>query len=79
MGEFSLLDLFPYISVYQTLERNGLSQRQATVDLQSQTLGRAPGSVNCLNSVDMSTVLEITLAWYRLVCANGLMRGNSEQ
>jgi len=31
--------------------------------------------VNCLNSVDMTTVLEITLTWFRLICANGLMFG----
>ena len=29
--------------------------------------------INCLNSVDTSTVLEITFSWFRLVCANGLM------
>jgi hypothetical protein len=31
--------------------------------------------INCLNSVDTSTVLEITFNWYRLVCSNGLMFG----
>jgi len=31
--------------------------------------------VNCLNSVDMTTVLEFALSWYRLICANGLMFG----
>jgi hypothetical protein len=34
--------------------------------------------VNCLNSVDMSTALEITLGWYRLVCSNGMMFGLSD-
>lgn len=29
--------------------------------------------INCLNSVDTSTVLEVTFAWYRLVCSNGMM------
>ena len=29
--------------------------------------------INCLNSVDTTTVLEISLSWYRLVCGNGLM------
>jgi hypothetical protein len=31
--------------------------------------------VNCLNSVDMTTVLEVSLAWFRLVCSNGMMFG----
>jgi Domain of unknown function (DUF932) len=31
--------------------------------------------INCLNSVDTSTVLEITFSWYRLVCSNGMMFG----
>lgn len=31
--------------------------------------------MNCLNSVDMSTSLEVTLEWFRLVCSNGLMFG----
>ena len=31
--------------------------------------------MNCLNSVDRSTVLEIALSWFRLVCSNGLMFG----
>jgi hypothetical protein len=31
--------------------------------------------INCLNSVDTSTVLEVTFAWYRLVCSNGMMFG----
>lgn len=31
--------------------------------------------INCLNSVDATTVLEITFGWYRLVCSNGLMFG----
>ncbi len=31
--------------------------------------------INCLNSVDTRTVLEITFSWFRLVCANGLMFG----
>ena len=31
--------------------------------------------VNCLNSVDMSTALDISLSWYRLVCSNGMMFG----
>ena len=34
--------------------------------------------INCLNSVDTSTVLEITFAWFRLVCANGMMFGLKE-
>jgi hypothetical protein len=29
--------------------------------------------INCLNSVDTSTVLEITFSWYRLICSNGMM------
>ena len=31
--------------------------------------------MNCLNSVDTSTSLEVTLEWFRLVCSNGLMFG----
>ena len=31
--------------------------------------------MNCMNSVDMSTSLEVTLEWFRLVCSNGLMFG----
>lgn len=31
--------------------------------------------MNCLNSVDMSTSLEVTLEWFRFVCSNGLMFG----
>jgi hypothetical protein len=31
--------------------------------------------INCLNSVDTTTVLEITFSWYRLVCSNGMMYG----
>jgi hypothetical protein len=31
--------------------------------------------MNCLNSVDMSTSLEVTLEWFRLVCLNGMMFG----
>jgi hypothetical protein len=31
--------------------------------------------INCLNSVDASTALEITFSWYRLVCSNGMMFG----
>ncbi len=31
--------------------------------------------MNCLNSVDMTTSLEVTLTWYRVVCSNGLMFG----
>ena len=31
--------------------------------------------INCLNSVDTSTVLEIAFSWYRLVCSNGMMFG----
>jgi Domain of unknown function (DUF932) len=31
--------------------------------------------INCLNSVDTSTVLEITFSWFRLVCSNGMMFG----
>jgi Domain of unknown function (DUF932) len=34
--------------------------------------------INCLNSVDTTTVLEITFSWYRLVCSNGMMFGLSE-
>jgi hypothetical protein len=31
--------------------------------------------INCLNSVDTTTVLEINFSWYRLVCSNGMMFG----
>jgi hypothetical protein len=31
--------------------------------------------INCLNSVDTTTVLEISFSWYRLVCSNGMMFG----
>jgi hypothetical protein len=31
--------------------------------------------INCLNSVDTSTVLEIVFSWFRLVCSNGMMFG----
>jgi hypothetical protein len=31
--------------------------------------------INCLNSVDTSTALEITFSWYRLICSNGMMFG----
>jgi hypothetical protein len=31
--------------------------------------------INCLNSVDTSTALEIVLSWFRLVCSNGMMFG----
>jgi hypothetical protein len=31
--------------------------------------------INCLNSVDTSTVLEVTFSWYRLICSNGMMFG----
>lgn len=31
--------------------------------------------MNCLNSVDMSTSLEVNLEWFRLVCSNGMMFG----
>jgi Domain of unknown function (DUF932) len=31
--------------------------------------------INCLNSVDESTSLEINFTWFRLVCANGMMFG----
>jgi hypothetical protein len=34
--------------------------------------------INCLNSVDTSTALEITFNWYRLVCSNGMMFGLKE-
>jgi Domain of unknown function (DUF932) len=34
--------------------------------------------INCLNSVDMSTSLEVALSWFRLVCDNGLMYGVKE-
>ena len=34
--------------------------------------------INCLNSVDTSTVLEITFCWFRLVCSNGMMFGLKE-
>jgi hypothetical protein len=29
--------------------------------------------INCLNSVDTTTTLEIAFSWYRLICGNGLM------
>jgi hypothetical protein len=29
--------------------------------------------INCSNSVDTSTALEITFSWYRLICSNGMM------
>ena len=31
--------------------------------------------INCLNSVDTSTVLEFNFSWYRLICSNGMMFG----
>jgi hypothetical protein len=31
--------------------------------------------INCLNSVDTTTVLEINFSWFRLVCSNGNMFG----
>jgi hypothetical protein len=31
--------------------------------------------INCLNSVDTTTALEISLSWFRLVCSNGMMFG----
>ena len=31
--------------------------------------------IGCLNSVDTTTVLEISLNWYRLICSNGMMFG----
>jgi len=31
--------------------------------------------VNCVNSVDTTTAMEINLIWYRLVCGDGLMFG----
>jgi hypothetical protein len=34
--------------------------------------------INCLNSVDTTTVLEISLSWFRLVCSNGMMFGLRE-
>jgi hypothetical protein len=34
--------------------------------------------INCLNSVDTTTVLEINFAWFRLVCGNGMMFGLKE-
>ena len=34
--------------------------------------------VNCLNSVDTSTVCEIAFGWFRLVCSNGMMFGIKE-
>ncbi len=34
--------------------------------------------INCLNSVDTSTVLEITFSWHRLICSNGMMFGLKE-
>jgi hypothetical protein len=34
--------------------------------------------INCLNSVDTTTVLEISFSWYRLVCGNGLMLSMKE-
>jgi Domain of unknown function (DUF932) len=34
--------------------------------------------INCLNSVDKTTALEISLSWFRLVCTNGMMFGLAE-
>jgi hypothetical protein len=34
--------------------------------------------INCLNSVDTTTVLEISFSWYRLICSNGMMFGLNE-
>lgn len=31
--------------------------------------------INCLNSVDTTASLEVTLSWFRLVCKNGMMFG----
>ena len=31
--------------------------------------------ISCLNSVDTTTVLEISLSWFRLICSNGMMFG----
>jgi hypothetical protein len=31
--------------------------------------------INCLNSVDTTTILEVSLSWFRLICSNGLMFG----
>jgi len=34
--------------------------------------------INCLNSVDASTIFDVSLSWYRLVCSNGMMFGLNE-
>jgi hypothetical protein len=31
--------------------------------------------ISCLNSVDTTTVLEISLSWFRSICSNGMMFG----
>jgi hypothetical protein len=35
--------------------------------------------INCLNSVDKSTSLEIKLSWFRLICSNGMSFGTGIQ
>ncbi len=34
--------------------------------------------INCLNSVDTTTLFDISFGWYRLVCSNGMMFGLKE-
>jgi Domain of unknown function (DUF932) len=34
--------------------------------------------INCLNSVDTSTLFDISFGWFRLVCSNGFMYGLKE-
>ena len=34
--------------------------------------------INCLNSVDASTIFDVSLRWYRLICSNGMMFGLNE-
>jgi hypothetical protein len=34
--------------------------------------------INCMNSVDKTTALEISLGWFRLVCTNGMMFGMAD-
>jgi hypothetical protein len=34
--------------------------------------------INCLNSVDTSTLFDISFGWFRLVCSNGMMYGLKE-
>lgn len=35
--------------------------------------------INSLNSVDTSSVLEITFSWYHLICSNGMIFGTQGQ